>query len=106
MLLIPNLTVWSQCIDHKYSFSDGCKIYTKEQRKDCIKCYIDLKWSDSVIKVQSIAIESFDNRVEGFNEALNISKAKHTKMKKKRNRAYLYGGLASIITFVLGVLMF
>ena len=107
-----NSIAWSQCVDHKYSFSDGCKIYTRVQRKDCQKCYVDLAYADSIImskdsiiEIQGEFVESSTSKITSLSESLNESEDKYTKMKKKRNRTILIGVLGGIGTFVLGVLI-
>ena len=53
-------------------------------------------YKDSIITTQNDFIRATDERIERLDSS-------YTKMKKKRNRAFIMGGIVSIGTFVLGL---
>ncbi len=70
------------------------KAYSDVQFLDSIIVY-----KDSVITAQNEFIRETDKRVETLDKGL-------TRMKKKRNRAFIIGGAASIASFIVGLFVF
>ena len=90
--------VWSQCTIHVDSYSDGCKVYTKQQRIDCLKCKSDLLAADStimskdsIILEQREFIERTEVKLVYLDKQLAESNDALQDMKKKRRRAYGIG---------------
>jgi len=107
---MTNSTAWSQCINHKYSFSDGCKIYTKDQRKNCLNCFIDLEAAqknilakDSIILVQANDLIKKTQDIKKIDSIAKKSEKRAGKYKKQRNTVTIVGTFLAIGTFLVGL---
>ena len=89
-----------------------CVEITREQQKTCIKCLINepIKDSiiiskDSIIVLQREFIENTDGYIERLDSALAESRKDLEKMKKKRKRAFAFGGISTIFAVIITCLI-
>lgn len=89
--------------------SDSVTI-TRNQQKQCLKWYYDNQFKDSIIIYkdsiiirQTDFIELSSERIERLDSSLTESKHNLERMKKKRNRAFIIGGVSTIVSFVFGL---
>lgn len=89
-----------------------CVEITREEQRTCIKCLINepIKDSiiiskDSIIVIQREFIESSEVYIETLDSRLAESIKDFEKMKKKRKRAFVFGGISTIFAIIITCLV-
>ena len=92
--------------------NEDCVHITREQQKQCIKWFKELQLKDSVIvakdsiiRIQSGFIASSEELILEIDADLAESRADLKKMKKKRNRAFIFGGISTILATLVTILV-
>jgi len=92
--------------------SDSVKI-TRLQQKECVKWYYDNQFKDSIIvskdsiiNRQTEFIQAESKRIERLDSNISTMEESLAKMKKRRNRSIIIGGIGTIASFIVGLLLF
>ena len=109
IFLMVDLIVCSQvCSIHNIE----CVHITRDQQKSCIKCWLNepikdsiIVAKDSIIEIQTVFIESSDGIIHQLDQELSKTKADLIKMKKKRNNAFIIGGISCTFGILLALLL-
>ena len=100
-----NLIVFSQpCFD--------CVEITRDQQRTCIKCLINepikdsiIVSKDSIIVLQRSFIEYSDVLIDDLDSRLAETQKDLEKMKKKRKRAFVFGGISTIFAVIITLIL-
>ena len=90
---------------------DSVKI-SRDQQRQCIVWYqsnnlkdLIINQKDSIITIQNNFILSSDIRIEKIDQQLSQSQQSLLKMKKKRRNAWIIGGISTILSSLLTVIV-
>lgn len=107
MLLIcqaQNVIAQEICLIH----DDTCIHYSVKQDIKCIDCLINAPLKDSIVNTmdgvivqQTRFIALSDSSMIALNKELTKTEKKYLRMKKKRNTAFVLGGIGALTAFLL-----